>query len=176
MEDPFELNGKAKEDHEKWTKSMDARIGRTDGGVKEKPFEKKARTLHEQARDFNKGVPVVDTVPKKKKADHNKRAKDYFTRAGYTYVRVDSYNPYGGVTNDFLGVFDALAFSPKNGIVGVQVTSFENRQARRTKILNSNGCRKWLEAGGKAVVLSYKRVGTHYYPDLLKIELKEFAK
>lgn len=174
MDDPFELQGKAKEDHERWTKSMDARIGRTDGAVKEKPFEKKARTLHEQARDYNKGAAVVEEAPKKKKADHNKRAKEYFTKAGYTYSRVDSWNAFAGVTNDFLGVFDAIAFSPKNGIVGVQVTSFENRGARKKKMLGSTSCKKWILAGGKAVVLSFKKVGIHYAPDLLKLELKEF--
>lgn len=175
MEDPFELKGKAKEDHERWQQGMNARIAKTAGGVKEKPFEKKARSLHEQARAFNKGAEVVEEAPKKKKADHNKRAKEYFTKHGYTYARVDSYNPYGGVTNDFLGVFDAIAFSPKNGIVGVQVTSFENRSARRKKMLASSGCKKWLESGGKAVVLSYKRVGVHYEPNILKVELKEFT-
>jgi hypothetical protein len=128
-------------------------------GEKGPRFAKPVKTTYEQARDFNAGKVDVPK-PRQKKADHNKRAKDYWTKYGFTYVRADSYNAFGGVTNDFLGVFD-----------GVQITSYENRGARRKKMLESGLCKKWVECGGRAVILSFKRTATGRYEPFLE-ELK----
>lgn len=137
-------------------------------------FAKPVKTTYEQARDFNAGKVDVPK-PRQKKADHNKRAKDYWTKYGFTYVRADSYNAFGGVTNDFLGVFDGIAMRPDKGIFGVQITSYENRGARRKKMLESGLCKKWVECGGRAVILSFKRTPTgRYEPFLEELKGEEF--
>lgn len=137
-------------------------------------FAKPVKTTYEQARDFNAGKVDVPK-PRQKKADHNKRAKDYWTKYGFTYVRADSYNAYGGVTNDFLGVFDGIAMRPDKGIFGVQITSFGHRRERRRKMVASKLCKTWVQCGGRAVILSYKEEKNgRYTPFLEEIEGEEF--
>ena len=90
-------------------------------------------------------------------------------------MSAQTHTTLGGVTNDFLGVFDGIAMRPDKGIFGVQITSFENRRARRRKMLDSGLCKTWVQCGGRAVILSFKRTPTgRYEPFLEELNGEEF--
>jgi len=143
-------------------------------GEKQGRFSKPVKTTYEQARDFNAGKGVAPK-PRLQKVDHNKRCRDYWTDHGYTYIRADYYDGHAGRTKDFLGVFDAIAMRPDKGVVGIQLTTYDHRGERRKKMLASSLCRKWVQCGGKAVILSYKQEKNgRYTPFLEKITLEDF--
>lgn len=109
---------------------------------------------------------------RKKPVNHNKRAEDLFVSHGYSWYKCESYNAFSGRKADFLGIFDAVALSKVNGIVGVQVTSWDHRLARVKKMKASPALAEWLGAGGKAVVLSFKKLANgRYEPNIIEVKL-----
>jgi hypothetical protein len=78
---------------------------------------------------------------------------------GWTAEVVEQRIPKTFITRDFIGVIDIIAFSPSDGIIGIQATSGSggNHAARVHKALAEPRLIKWLRAGGKFQVWSWKK-------------------
>jgi len=67
--------------------------------------------------------------------------------------------------------------SPEHGTLAVQVTTSSNRAARKRKILEQRETLEvLLQAGWRIAVLSWKKKGRSWIPDLLEIDHEMLSK
>jgi hypothetical protein len=99
------------------------------------------------------------------------KTKDYLRSLGYPLVeKTENWNSFAYRHNDLFGFVDFLAVSPEHGTLALQVTSFSNRAARKKKILeHKDEVEILLQAGWRIAVLSWKKKGRSWTPDLLEI-------
>lgn len=121
---------------------------------RKKQEEKRARADREDARKAS---------GRAKPANHNKRTADLWQERGCAFEIVERWNAFAGVKNDLFGCIDAIACGPDHGLVGVQITSKGNIAARMTKARASKGLAKWLEGGGKFVVIGWAKNASGRY-------------
>lgn len=81
--------------------------------------------------------------------------KEYKCRGCSVYV-TEKWNAFAGVRQDAFGFGDLLVICEPD-IVLVQVTSGDNHLARKKKILSIPESFKWLNSGGKIVVMSFTK-------------------
>ena len=79
-------------------------------------------------------------------------------RLGYTCAVVEHWNQYAGIRQDLFGFIDILAIAD-DVILGVQATSASNHSARVKKSKAHPNYTKWLDAGGKFEVWSWRLAG-----------------
>lgn len=89
------------------------------------------------------------------------RALADLRKLGFTAGVVEKWNPHAHIRQDLFGCIDIVAVFPGFGVLGVQATSGEggNHAARRAKSIAEPRLRKWLEAGGRFEVWSYRKAG-----------------
>jgi hypothetical protein len=80
-----------------------------------------------------------------------KRTLDSMRKSGYTCQVVEVWNPHAGVKNDLFGFIDVLCVK-ENEIIGIQVTSKSNMQARVEKILKHKNFIPVKKSGIKIVL------------------------
>lgn len=122
--------------------------------------ERVKQALIGHAERVSAGKARKEREPKKKsgKMDLNQQTKKWLEAQGWKYVRADSWNPYAGVAQDFLGIFDYIAWDTEKGItIGVQVTSKANMSTRRKKILESGKLEFLHLCHWRALVLGFDK-------------------
>lgn len=97
---------------------------------------------------------------------------------------VERFNQYAGpygIRQDFCGIFDIIAFSPEQGIIGIQCGGQSGHSGHLKKILANEESVKWLKSGGKIELWSWgkykvKRGGKaiRWKPRIEKITLDYF--
>ena len=99
------------------------------------------------------------------------KTKNYLRSLGYSLVeKTETWNSFAYKHNDLFGFIDFLAVSPEHGTLALQVTSFSNRSARKKKILeHKEVVEVLLQAGWRVAVLSWRKRGRSWIPDLLEI-------
>ena len=99
------------------------------------------------------------------------KTKNYLRSLGYSLVeKTETWNSFAYRHNDLFGFIDFLAVSPEHGTLAVQVTTASNRYARKKKILEHRDTVVLLQrAGWRVAVLSWKKKGRSWIPDLLEI-------
>lgn len=85
-------------------------------------------------------------------------------QTGWTVERVDTrhaFNP--NIAVDFLGVADLLAMAPGRGLMLVQLTADSHPKAKRShfldrkrKVLTSDKAKRWVESGGRFMVIGWR--------------------
>lgn len=92
------------------------------------------------------------------------RTMAYFRQQGMLCGVVERWipnphHPGGGFRKDFLGIIDMIYMSQADGIVGVQSCG-QDYAAHRRKILEEHNedARAWLEAGGRLVLIGWRKV------------------
>lgn len=100
----------------------------------------------------------VASKAKKRKTDLNPFQRRWFEKNGWTYARVEHANAFGAVNQDLWGIADFLAVRPGE-IVLVQTTDHTHAANREKKIRAAPELAKWLEAGGKFQVHSWRQRG-----------------
>jgi hypothetical protein len=84
--------------------------------------------------------------------------------------KTERWNSFAYKHNDLFGFVDFLAVSPEQGTLALQVTTSSNRAARKKKILeHRKEVEILLQAGWRIAVLSWKKKGRSWVPDLLEI-------
>jgi len=84
--------------------------------------------------------------------------------------KTETWNSFAYRHNDLFGFVDFLAVSPEHGTLAVQVTTSSNRAARKRKILeHRETVDVLLRAGWRVAVLSWRKKGRSWTPDLLEI-------
>ena len=84
--------------------------------------------------------------------------------------KTERWNSFAYKHNDLFGFVDFLAVSPEQGTLALQVTTSSNRAARKKKILeHKETVEILLQAGWRIAVLSWKKKGRSWIPDLLEI-------
>jgi hypothetical protein len=76
---------------------------------------------------------------------------------GFTAQNVEKWIPHTRRRLDLFGCIDIVAVHPRCGIIGIQATSASNHAARRTKSAAEPRLRRWLKAGGRFEIWSWKR-------------------
>lgn len=122
-----------------------------------------------QRSDFNirtrawakpeKTCDLTGKAPKRKRVDLNPKQREWFTKNGWTFARVEAQNAWGGMTSDLWGVADYLACRPPSEIVLVQVTTATNAAARERKARKCPELQVWLAAGGRFEVHAWSQPG-----------------
>ena len=103
--------------------------------------------------------------PKRKKADFNPKQRDWFTRNGWTYYRVETANAFGGVNVDCWGFADYLACKPGEGVLLVQTcagttaTGGGSMADREKKARSKPELWEWLKSGGRFQVHGWRQPG-----------------
>lgn len=90
-----------------------------------------------------------------KKADFNDRAKKWFKDHNYNATRADYFDHKNGISRDFLGIFDYVAFGDGETL-GVQITDTGDVSKRRKKIMESVGYKWAKRAGWRVVILGFE--------------------
>lgn len=128
-------------------------IPRGEANITHKSREKRGK---DPIKSVSGDVPewVDHYQPKSKPNDHNKRSKELLEKHGFSWGKCEAYNAFSGKKTDLIGFMDYMAMSPEHGILGVQVTSYSNAATRFTKAKHGE-LKKWLESGGKFVVIGW---------------------
>lgn len=69
---------------------------------------------------------------------------------------VERWNQWAHVRQDLFGFIDIVACGD-GAIWGIQCTSGTNHAARRTKIMSEDKALRWLHAGGKIMIVSFRK-------------------
>ena len=85
-----------------------------------------------------------------------KRTIDKMRKEGYLCQVVETFNRFAGVKNDLFGFLDVLCVR-ENEVLGIQVTSQSNMQARIDKILKHKNYLPVKRSGMKIVVQGWKK-------------------
>lgn len=152
------------------------------------PFApKKGEDYQSDARaDLESALGEVESEPKAKRKVRNfhVQTREFFTRRGFHYQRVESYNQHSGKKSDLWGFGDALTFSPAlRGSVIVQVTGRSGIGAHiRAAVTNDSGDRynanrgvvlvNWLLAGNRFWVIGWEKPGRLWVPTIIDVNLK----
>lgn len=86
------------------------------------------------------------------------RSKAYLQEMGYVVDVCERYNHFSRTRNDLFGFADMVGLAIGH-IVAVQTTSGSNAAARVTKIVNEPRSLRWIQAGGKILVLTWSKRG-----------------
>ena len=99
------------------------------------------------------------------------KTKNYLKSLGYSLVeKTENWNSFAYRHNDLFGFVDFLAISPEQGTLALQVTTSSNKAARKKKILKHKEVVEiLLLAGWRVAILSWKKKGRSWIPDLLEI-------
>lgn len=87
------------------------------------------------------------------------RTLRYLREQGWDADKVEQFNPYAGKfgqRKDLFGIIDIIALT-EHGITGVQSCG-QDYAAHDRKILDSDMMVKWLEAGGKLMLIGWRKV------------------
>ena len=87
------------------------------------------------------------------------RSKAYLEKAGYSVAIVEKWNQWAKIRVDLFGFADLLAFRVGVPIMLVQTTTASNLAARRTKLLNNQDAKRWVQAGGECVLHGWAKRG-----------------
>lgn len=86
------------------------------------------------------------------------RTKREMRKKGISCDVVERFNQYAGpygIRQDFCGIFDIIAFSPEQGIIGIQCGAKSGHSAHKQKILASEFAPEWIKSGGKIEIWSW---------------------
>lgn len=92
----------------------------------------------------------------------NARTKDYLEKQGHMVAIVERHSPFPkpfGKKHDMFGVFDLFMLKAGGESWGVQATSTTNLSSRVGKIRESKEAARWLELGGKILVIGWAKRG-----------------
>lgn len=93
-------------------------------------------------------------MPKKrrKQVQVTPRSTKYLRSKGYVVEKVERWNHFAKVRQDFAGIGDLIAFNEED-VLAVQVTTTPNMKARRHKILAEPRALIWLQAKGRRILI-----------------------
>lgn len=111
-----------------------------DGAQKSAPKKGRARTKKVR---LNK-----DGTPRKKQAKLNAPSKAYALAQGWDADITEYWNSFARKRKDLYGFIDMVVSKPGIGIVGVQITTKQNVNARIKKIESLPSYYKWKESKG----------------------------
>lgn len=101
------------------------------------------------------------------------RALKVLRDQGWTVAIVEKWNPHAKVRQDLFGFIDLLAM--KQGVLlGVQVTSTSNMNARKDKALESPNLRAWLITGNQFEVWGFAKKGPRGKRKLWQLDRQPF--
>ena len=109
------------------------------------------------------------------------RTMAYFRGQGIPIYKTETWNHYAQKSFDLFGFIDAVALH--DTIIGLQITSGSNVQARIRKILEdrTDNAIAWLEAGGTIEVWGWRQLVVKrgkkkkiWTPNILEITLDNF--
>ena len=95
---------------------------------------------------------------KSSRSSPTQRSLALLRRRGYTVAIGEKWNPHARVRQDLFGFGDLLACGDGR-IFLVQCTSGDNHSKRRRKIQSAKEARRWLQSGGKILILSWAKQG-----------------
>jgi hypothetical protein len=102
------------------------------------------------------GPPKETDRTRAKPVNHNKRAKEWLKADGAVWVETMEHEQAFSVRKkDFLAC-DFMAIY-KDHLALVQLTTDSNKGARRKKMLANPGLGHWALAGGRVLLLTYKK-------------------
>lgn len=87
------------------------------------------------------------------------RTLEYIRSQGWLADKVEQFNPYAGKfgqRKDCFGILDIIALG-ENSIIGIQSCGQAFAEHDR-KILNEPNSLKWLECGGRLLLISWRKV------------------
>lgn len=90
------------------------------------------------------------------------RTLKYYKDLGWPVCVTEKWNPWAGIRQDLFGFIDLVTLSATD-IIAVQTTSGANHAARINKILCNVNAFHWLRAGGKIVVMSWRKKANGRY-------------
>lgn len=85
----------------------------------------------------------------------------YLRGKGYTCGVTEHFNFYTQRKNDLFGFIDIVALADDE-IIGVQCTSKHNMLDRKKKIAELVDSQTWKKAGGKILLIGWKKEGYRY--------------
>lgn len=77
-------------------------------------------------------------------------------KKGYTCAITEKWNPHAHIRQDLFQILDLLCLA-KDEILGIQCTTYAHHADHKTKIINHENTRIWLNAGGKLEIWSWKK-------------------
>lgn len=92
------------------------------------------------------------------------RTLEYYRNQGMIVEMVEKWiimpkHPAGGVRKDYLSIIDMIAISKEAGIIGIQSTgSAFSEHYKKITIEHRNNATAWLNAGGKLVLISWRKI------------------
>ena len=110
------------------------------------------------------------------------RTLEYIRSRGWEADKVEQFNPYAGKfghRKDLLGIIDIIALG-ENSIIGIQSTGQMFAEHDR-KILEEPLARKWLECGGRLMLIGWRKVklkrgskAMRWSPRIKEYSIKDF--
>ena len=110
------------------------------------------------------------------------RTLEYIRSQGWIADRVEQFNPYAGKfgkRKDCFGILDILALG-ENSIIGIQSCGQNFAEHERT-ILNSEMALRWLECGGRLLLIGWRKVklrrgakAMRWSPRIKEFKLEDF--
>ena len=85
-----------------------------------------------------------------------KRTLDAIRKQGATCQVVEHWNAFAKRRIDLFGIIDIVAIIGSD-IYGIQATSGDNHSHRREKAIAEPKLKLWLEAGGKFLIVSWRK-------------------
>jgi len=105
---------------------------------------------------------------------------ELYRSSGWECDISEYWNAFARKRKDLFGFIDVVAVT-HGTIVGIQTTTYSNRNARKNKILTecNVAAYRWLQAGGEIHIVSWKQLKegrkTIYAADVMQITEADFA-
>ena len=117
------------------------------------------------------------------KISNTSRTLEYIRSQGWEADIVERYLPYAGkfgVRKDLFGIIDIIAIG-ENSIIGIQSCG-QNFAEHNRKILDNPLACKWLECGGRLMLIGWRKVKVRrggkmvrWQPRIREYQLADFA-
>lgn len=104
--------------------------------------------------------------------NYNDLTIKFLKNKGYVVERVERYNAFTRKRHDAFGIIDYIALK-EGEILGVQSTGVNGKSIHKKTILSHKLTKTWLEAGGKLLLICWRKRGYRYTCDCTDFIIKE---
>ena len=73
------------------------------------------------------------------------------------YAKCEFWNPWSHIRQDLFGLFDYIALDDRQGVVGVQISSYGDIKKHITKMTANPILQEWTNRGNRALVIGWRQ-------------------
>ena len=75
---------------------------------------------------------------------------------GWAYAKCEYFNPWVKIRQDLFGLFDYIALDDKQGVCGVQISSYGDIKKHIVKMEANPILKEWVKRGNRALVIGWR--------------------